>query len=301
MLKKMLLLNLLLLALCRGDITLEKEFDWDTNGKEYCTGIKLAYLELNEPRILKINAARIEIKNPKIDFVVAQKDKNAGQPIKDAPKYTICTRRQTVRAFMENVRRPVEKGGLGLNMVLGVNTTGWSPWPPPNGNVYAGNLGLVVSNGNLISPPRAKRPAFAILKDRSCKMLVQEKEMDISNIYYAVSGFAIVLTEGECTGDTALHPRTGFGISQDGKYMLIVVIDGRQKDYSEGCTTKEVAQLLKHFGAWNGMNMDGGGSSTLMILNENKLPKILNHHLGGYERDIACPFGFILKEEATTK
>ncbi|MBR4676336.1 MAG: phosphodiester glycosidase family protein [Victivallales bacterium] len=296
MLRKLLCLNLLLFILCHGDILLETPFNWDKDGKEYCHGIKLTYMELKEPRIMKINAARIEVTNPRIDFYVAQADKNAGQVMEDAPKFKICTRRQTVRAFMTNARKPVSDGGLGLNVVLGVNTTAWGPWPPPLGNPYAGNLGLVVSNGKLVSPANPKRASFVIYNDRSCKLLNPNEDFDISNVYYAVSGFAQVLTNGECIGDTALHPRTGFGISQDGKYMVFVVIDGRQKGYSEGCTTKEVAQLLKYYGSWNGLNMDGGGSSTLMILDENKKLKMLNHHSGGGERSIACPFGIVLKE-----
>ena len=296
MLRKFLLFNLLLVALCQADIALEGLFNWDKDGKDYCEGIKLAYLELAEPRIMKINVARIEVTNPKIDFVVAQADKNAGQVMEDAPKYTICTRRQTVRAFMTNARKPIDEGGLGLNVVLGVNTTAWGPWPPPKGNMYAGNLGLVVSDGKLVSPPVKNRASFIIYRDRSVKMLNPDENFDISNVYYAVSGFAQVLTDGVCTGDKALHPRTGFGLSQDGKYMVFVVIDGRQKGYSEGCTTVEVAQLLKYYGSWNGLNMDGGGSSTLMILDENKKLKMLNHHAGGGERSIACPFGIVLKK-----
>ena len=296
MVRRLLWLHLFLLAVCYGDIELEGLFDWDKDGKVYCEGIRLAYLELREPRIMKINVARIEVTNPKIDFCVAQADEKAGQVMEDAPKFKICTRRQTVRAFMTNVRKPVEKGGLGLNMVLGVNTTAWGPWPPPMGNPYAGNLGLVVSDGKLVSPATPKRASFIIGRDRSCKFLNPTEDYDISDVYYAVSGFAIVLTDGECKGDKALHPRTGFGVSKDGKYLICIVIDGRQKGYSEGCTTLEVAQLLKYFGAWNGMNMDGGGSSTLMILDENKKPKMLNHHSMGAERSIACPFGIILKE-----
>ena len=296
MLRKLFFLAFLLLSVCWGDITFDGDFNWDESGRKYCTGIMLAQFELKEPRIMKINAARIEITNPKIDFVVAQRAPNAGEVMKDAPKYKICTRRQTVRAFMENVRKPVKNGGLGLNMVLGVNSTAWGPWPPPAGNVYAGSLGLVVSAGNLVSPPLPRKNAFVIYKDRSCKILHTPEDFDISNVHYAVAGFAKILTNGECTGDRALHPRTGFGISKDGKYMYIVVIDGRQKGYSEGCTTLEVAQLLKHLGAWNGLNMDGGGSSTLMILDEKQKTKMLNHHAKGWERDIACPFGIVLKE-----
>ena len=112
MLRKLLFLNLLFVILCQADIALEGIFDWDKDGKTYCEGIKLAYLELKEPRIMKINAARIEVTNPNIDFVVAQADPNAGQVMEDAPKFKICTRRQTVRAFMTNARKSVADGGL---------------------------------------------------------------------------------------------------------------------------------------------------------------------------------------------
>ncbi len=287
---------LLLVLVCHGDIALEGTFDWDAAGKDYRSCIKLAKMELKQPRIMKINAARIEIKNPKVDFCTARPDERAGQVMEDAPKLKICTRRQSVVDFMKEVRKPVEDGGRGLNMVLGVNTTGWGPWPAPFGNKYAGNLGLVVADGKLVSPPLKRRTAFIIDRDRSCRILNPDENFDISNVYYAVSGFASVLKDGVCSGDKALHPRTGFGVSQDGEYMIIVVIDGRQKGYSEGCTTKEVAQLLKYFGAWNGMNMDGGGSSSLVALDEKNRPVMLNHHFGGAVRKIACPFGFIVKE-----
>lgn len=293
---KVLFSILFLVVACHADIVLKGKFDWKEDGKRYRSGIRLAKLELEEPRILKINAVRISIRNSDLDFCTARPDERAGQVMEDAPKVTISTRRQSVIEFMEEVRRPKRRGGRGKNMVLGVNSTAWGPWPPPKGNMYAGNQGLIVADGKLISPPRTDRAAFIIDKKRRCRIVNPTADFDISDVDYAVSGFAKVLSEGVCSGDKTLHPRTGFGISKNGRYMIIVVVDGRQKGYSEGCTTKELAELMKYFGAWEGMNMDGGGSSSLVILDKKNKPVMLNHHAGGAVRKIGCPFGFILKD-----
>ena len=59
------------------------------------------------------------------------------------------------------------------------------------------------------------------------------------------------------------HPRTGFGVSQTRDTVFMIVVDGRS--VSVGCTTKVMAEILKHHGAWNAVNWDGGGSSCMYI------------------------------------
>ena len=59
------------------------------------------------------------------------------------------------------------------------------------------------------------------------------------------------------------HPRTGFGVSQTRDTVFVLVVDGRS--VSVGCTTKVMAEILKHHGAWNAVNWDGGGSSCMYI------------------------------------
>ncbi|MDY4485984.1 MAG: phosphodiester glycosidase family protein [Anaerovibrio sp.] len=58
-------------------------------------------------------------------------------------------------------------------------------------------------------------------------------------------------------------PRTALGIKADGK-IILMVIDGRQS-HSIGTTLTETAQLLQKFGAVNGFNLDGGGSSEMVL------------------------------------
>lgn len=68
------------------------------------------------------------------------------------------------------------------------------------------------------------------------------------------------LSDGTRPDAVDLHPRTGIGISRDGKSVIMMVIDGRGK--SLGATTKMLGDMLVYAGAWEGLNFDGGGSST---------------------------------------
>jgi hypothetical protein len=65
-------------------------------------------------------------------------------------------------------------------------------------------------------------------------------------------------------------PRTAAGITADGK-LVFIVVDGRRfaggkaTYLSAGATIEEMRQLMKYFGAWQAINLDGGGSSTVVV------------------------------------
>jgi len=75
-------------------------------------------------------------------------------------------------------------------------------------------------------------------------------------------------------------PRTAIGIDKDGNFLLVVV-DGRQP-HSRGLTLPEMAQWLLDLGAVDAINLDGGGSTTLVVDN-----KIINSPSDGTERPVA--------------
>jgi hypothetical protein len=64
------------------------------------------------------------------------------------------------------------------------------------------------------------------------------------------------------------HSRTAVGVTADGR-LLLVVVDGRQPGYSRGMTLRELAELMQRLGAQQAMNLDGGGSSEMVV---NGLP-----------------------------
>lgn len=60
------------------------------------------------------------------------------------------------------------------------------------------------------------------------------------------------------------HPRTCIGYTSDG-YLIIMAIQGRFPGIAEGATLEEQANLLIDLGCIEALNMDGGGSSCLLI------------------------------------
>jgi exopolysaccharide biosynthesis protein len=60
------------------------------------------------------------------------------------------------------------------------------------------------------------------------------------------------------------HPRTAVGFSRDSTTLFILAVDGRSQR-SAGVTLDELATLMRRLGAWQAMNFDGGGSTTMVI------------------------------------
>jgi exopolysaccharide biosynthesis protein len=61
------------------------------------------------------------------------------------------------------------------------------------------------------------------------------------------------------------------GIDRAG-YAWLVTVDGRQPDASNGMTLVELQKLAKRLGLTDALNLDGGGSTTMVILGS-----IVNH------------------------
>ena len=113
----------------------------------------------------------------------------------------------------------------------------------------------------------------------------------------ARSGNALRLNNGRLApapGGEA-QPRTAVGIGNNDKLLILVVVDGRQPGYSQGVTLAELAQILKDNGAYHAINLDGGGSSTLVVEGAMSRPKVLNspvnHRLPGMQRAVGNHLG----------
>jgi hypothetical protein len=92
-----------------------------------------------------------------------------------------------------------------------------------------------------------------------------------------LGGWPRILRDGEnVAGDAATvegtisrnaearHPRTGVGVSRDGNTLFLLTVDGRSEN-SGGMTLVELADALRRLGAWQALNFDGGGSTTMVI------------------------------------
>ena len=60
------------------------------------------------------------------------------------------------------------------------------------------------------------------------------------------------------------HPRTAMGYTADGK-LIILVVQGRMPGLAEGASLTQLAKLLLELGCVEALNLDGGGSSCLLV------------------------------------
>lgn len=65
------------------------------------------------------------------------------------------------------------------------------------------------------------------------------------------------------------HPRTGIGVTADTSTLFLFTVDGRQA-ISKGVDLFEFARFMLKLGVYQGMNFDGGGSTTMVVRNEIK-------------------------------
>ncbi|HEX9161156.1 MAG TPA: phosphodiester glycosidase family protein [Thermoanaerobaculia bacterium] len=113
------------------------------------------------------------------------------------------------------------------------------------------------------------------------------------NVAQALSGQNVLVREGALAIDPYVHgfadvvnPRSAIGITAKGE-VLVFAVDGRQPGYSIGVTLDELGEVMLAEGVVSGINLDGGGSTTLAI----RLPgtdgvTMVNRGSDGFERPV---------------
>ena len=76
------------------------------------------------------------------------------------------------------------------------------------------------------------------------------------------------------------YPRTAVGFTAD-NHLLLFITDGKQPNWSVGLTLPQLAEQMQNFGCTDAMNLDGGGSTTLVVQG-----RVLNRPSDGRERPV---------------
>ena len=210
----------------------------------------------------------------------------------------IDTKRETVPNFMKRRR------ARGENMVAAFNTAPWGPWETPFNHKYGHFDTPQISDGvNVAHQAKGGWPHLVILKDNTVYFTNQVDEAQCANMVVAHAGFGMVLCNGTFPAAPvqrpSLAPRTAYGVSRDGRYLYVLAVDGRQKGYSLGADMFDLANILSAAGAVNGINVDGGGSTTLAYWDDAaQKPFVMNRHdpNKGYYRPVALSVGVILEK-----
>ncbi|PDP88580.1 exopolysaccharide biosynthesis protein [Glycomyces fuscus] len=108
-----------------------------------------------------------------------------------------------------------------------------------------------------------------------------------------LGGRHVLVRDGEPVpvDDRSRAPRTAIGFSEDGQAMHVVTADGRNRSHS-GATLAEVAELLAAAGAAQALELDGGGSSTLLVREPGGVRPVLRNRAGDRLREV--PDGLVV-------
>ncbi|MGB7874900.1 MAG: phosphodiester glycosidase family protein [Anaerolineales bacterium] len=182
---------------------------------------------------------------------------------------------------------------------IAINGDGFYPWwsygpldyYPEPGDPVTPN-GYAVSRGKAYSDGNGTEPVLYVTRSGSLTFRKPNRP------FFAIAGDRYLIEGGEKVenlDDSERDPRTALGFNKNGRWLYLVVVDGRQPFYSAGATFDELADILLAHGAHFAMSLDGGGSTTMVVRGADGEPVILNspidQYVPGRERPVANHLG----------
>jgi exopolysaccharide biosynthesis protein len=225
------------------------------------------------PRNVTMHVVLIDLQTPGLRFKLT------------TPAGTRETIRQTTREFMEQERAQV---ALNAHFFL--------PYPSTDRN--ADLVGVAASEGKVYSACEPPVQSYALVPNAPAINITRDNRASVvrcadgtGSLWTALSGSAQIVTDGVVTIPVyrdAEHPdgqltpnadysnrrswydlpraRTAIGLSRDSRTLVLFTVDAGRNGETSGMTVGEVATLLvKDYGVYNALNLDGGGSTTLAI------------------------------------
>lgn len=242
-----------------------------------------------QPRPLIIHVVQIDLDTPGLSFLVTPSDPVDGHEV----------RAQTTSHFLAT-----------HDLQIAVNGDFFWPWwyytifdYYPHDNDPTDVNGFAASRGDVYSEEKADdpRPTLYLSQDNRAGI-----DQPIGAVYNAISGLPLIVEGGRISDQikpdeyyAGVHPRSAVGLDREHRTFLLFIVDGRQPNYSEGVTLPELAQIAIEYGADIALNLDGGGSSTLVIEDAQGRPQILNSpihaSIPGVERPVGNHLGVWVK------
>lgn len=224
--------------------------------------VGVTYVDRTEtdPRPLHMRVVQIDLRAPGIHFKVSPP---AG------PREVM---RQTTLDFLKQERAQIA-----------VNAHFFLPFPSDEPEAWV--LGLAASEGRVYSAFEYPEQNFALVdnapalnidrRNRAAIVHRDRRQPDGKHVrervglWNTVAGSAQIVTEGRRSTPPlawydAIAARTAIGLSRDGRILTLFTVDARGG--SDGMKVTEVADLLiRDYGVWNALNLDGGGSTSLAM------------------------------------
>jgi exopolysaccharide biosynthesis protein len=237
----------------------------------------------NSPRPMVIHVISVDLRADGIRLLVTPGDPHEERPLKA----------RTTSEFLGD-----------FHVQVAINGSGFTPWYshslldyyPKTGDPIE-PIGIAASQGVIYSQNNEEQPVLYFSRTNQARF-----GTPLGKVYNAISGNQMIVQDGGVLPDleTVTQPRTAIGLDKRGRTLVIVLVDGRQPGYSEGATLEELGEILVAHGAYTAMNLDGGGSTTL-VMSKSGRPVVLNSPINngipGRERPVGNHLGIFASPE----
>lgn len=250
--------------------------------EEWFAGVRYERLVFQQPRPVVAHVVRIHLREPGLDFVVT-----APQPSDSGDVLADKTSGFAARHGLQ----------------LAINANFFYPFYNNHPLDYAPHVGdpvrvvgLAASEGRVYGDPQERMVTLYLSRDRRISF-----ERPSGEVWHAISGLGYVLRDGAPVSfqengiNEVPYARMLAGVDAAGRELLLLAVDGKQPAYSEGLTLMEAAVLLLKQGAHTGIQLDGGGSVTLVRRDARGRSLLVNtptnFRIAGWERVVATHLG----------
>jgi hypothetical protein len=233
------------------------------------TSYKLERFSVEEPQRWEGWIVQIDLTDPKLQVAIG-----TGGPDPDGP------------GNWETILRPTSQIAKACDFDLAVNTVFFmnnrdhskSPMKYQAGD-WACSVGLVMDAGKVLT---TRREGVPIVFDKNNRASIVPMDKIPESAHTIVSGNQQIVENGKPTdklNSETRAPRVSVGVKDEGKTLVLFVIDGRRAGWSDGMTIAELGKKMADLGCVAAINLDGGGSTTLVAKrpsSEGDKYKVLN-------------------------
>ncbi|MBF0245439.1 MAG: phosphodiester glycosidase family protein [Planctomycetes bacterium] len=237
------------------------------------------------PDPLAIHVLRIDLTAPQLEVVsmIADDPDGAGpaEAMLENPT-VLATRHRALAAINTNAFGKLPDAG-------GKTNQSW------RSGLAVEILGVAVHEGELRSAPSTEKGNdICFWLDAEKRPHIKQAPANSADMREAVNAFCgQLLADGQVLpgpgGDR--HPRTALGVDATGRHLYCVVVDGRQRLFSIGVTSRELAELMLGLGCQQAINLDGGGSSVMLAATPKGEVGIVNRPSGSLPRPVPILLG----------
>ncbi|MFH0759997.1 MAG: phosphodiester glycosidase family protein [Bacteroidota bacterium] len=236
---------------------------------------------LATPRLLKIFCLKVNLRDPELKVITLTGEDPDGEGPAESQltkPIDLLEKADAIAAINTNAFT-----GIPNDKSFGI---GWYEGRPVDIH------GMVVSEGRTISPVEEGRTAFWLSADNRPHIGNPETGDSVS---MAVSDwFSPLIINDSIIPDSVVltnHPRTAIGFNDSGRWLLMMVVDGRQPGYSEGISLYELACLFREHGCTWALNLDGGGSSIMLVRESGREVRTMNRPSDQKHRPVPVMLG----------